>query len=91
MQPEDKKYFQGTLTCWLEDLLKQGNNTITDLLDSTIRRLILWIRHPSKQIEISGFEYETGRAGLSVKSNNLSEELKKVPLVYAKHAVKRSL
>ena len=41
MQPEDKKYFQGTLTCWLEDLLKQGNNTITDLLDSTIKAVDL--------------------------------------------------
>ena len=37
MQPEDKKYFQDTLTCWLEDLLMQGNNTITDLMDSTIK------------------------------------------------------
>ncbi len=37
MEHEDIKYFRDMLTCWLEELLKQGNNTITDLLDSTIK------------------------------------------------------
>ncbi|MGD2271823.1 MAG: hypothetical protein PVI06_15585 [Desulfobacterales bacterium] len=48
MPHENIKYFQETLTCWSEDLLKQ---------------LTLLIKHLSKQIEIPGFEYETGRAG----------------------------
>jgi DnaK suppressor protein len=41
MQHENIKYFQNTLTCWLEDLLMQGNNTIADLLDSTIKAVDL--------------------------------------------------
>jgi hypothetical protein len=48
MPHENIKYFQETLTCWSEDLLKQ---------------LTLLIKHLSEQIEIPGFEYETGRAG----------------------------
>lgn len=37
MEHDHIKYFRDILTCWLEDLIRHGNNTVTDLLDSTIK------------------------------------------------------
>jgi DnaK suppressor protein len=36
MKAQDLKYFRDLLTSWLEDLLKQGDNTVCTMVDSTI-------------------------------------------------------
>lgn len=39
MKSRDRDYFRNLLTCWLEELLKQADDTVADLRNSTDRAI----------------------------------------------------